>query len=920
MGTFCRHCGARLTQPLAKFCATCGKPQAVDSEMVVEQTAVSAKLIVQQIGRPPQTYPLGQQPIIIGRDPSSQICIDEPFISRRHAQLTPQGISYQLSDLDSTNGLTVNGYPVKSHSLQDGEIVRIGDQQGNSISLTFEQANGQQKRPYTGTMRLGQLQIGQQTTITIGRDPANILHLDHPTISRFHAEVRHTPTGPTIRDLGSANYTIVNGQTIRRPLPLHDGDVVQIGPYKLVYNQGRLDQFGTRSYRIDACELNRIVTVGNVIDTILQRRMQKQILNGVSLSIQPKEFVALVGGSGAGKSTLMKALSGFEPAMGQVLVNGDDLYTNMPTYRTVLGYVPQDDIIHHHLTVRSALTYAAQLRLPDASEQDIETRITKVLKEVELSNHLDKRVDQLSGGQRKRVSIASELLAEPGLFYLDEPTSGLDPGLEKKMMYNLRQLADAGRTIVLVTHATANIDQCTQVAFLGVGGYLAYYGPPHEARDFFGATDFADIYTRLSEEQPVDPATLPLQWQSAYQEMVAAGKTPTPAEFWAACFKQSPQYKTYVEDRSAQVPPPAPPQNQIKKSPERQRADLIKQFTILARRYFELISRDAISLGVLIAAMPVIAVLLLAMTGPSDMRGLEPGRHKDGDGCPRQMASSDAGTIYEFIQCDLEEAKNERRDGPFQGMYVVVGDTQRLLFVMALAPTLLGIFAASYEITKEAPIYQRERLVNLKIWPYLLSKTSVLTIFALVQCLLFLLVIGFRIDFPREGIFLPSGLEMYVTLVLATVASLSLGLLISAAVPSREIVIYIILVVLFIQILFSGAIFGIPKGARWLSWLTITRWSLEGLGSTADMERLRDMGGGCIEPEGLEDTPEDRRFPEADEFCEAGQTYLPPQYEFHINYRSSFWHLATVWLILLGFAAGFHGLAYVMQKRKDILK
>ena len=187
-----------------------------------------------------------------------------------------------------------------------------------------------------------------------------------------------------------------------------------------------------------------------------------------------------------------------------MLVNGDDLYRHFDLYRTMVGYVPQDDIIHRDLTVINALRYAAQLRLPpDTSAEEIEQRIDKVLEQVEMVGQKEQVVSSLSGGQRKRVSIAAELLAEPNLFFLDEPTSGLDPGLEKKMMHTLRRLADGGRTIVLVTHATANIVQCDHVCFLSQGR-MVYFGPPEEALDYFGVTsgDFADIYAQLDDPDP----------------------------------------------------------------------------------------------------------------------------------------------------------------------------------------------------------------------------------------------------------------------------------------------------------------------------------------------------------------------------------------------------------------------------------
>src|SRR5205085_8747402 len=295
----------------------------------------------------------------------------------------------------------------------------------------------------------------------------------------------------TLRDIGSTNGTFVNGQRISQHT-LVPGDVIQIGAFKLVYDGDSLDQYDQRgALRIDARNLSRMVASG---------RASRLILKDVSLSIEPREFVALVGGSGTGKSTLMNALSGYAQATGgHVLVNGDDYYRNFDAYRTVLGYVPQDDIIHRTLPVDRALRYAAQLRLPaDTAGAEIGQRITRVLDDVEMTPHRDKLVENLSGGQRKRVSIGAELLADPSLFFLDEPTSGLDPGLEKKMMYTLRRLADSGRTVILVTHATANITQCDHVAFMS-DGRMVFFGPPAEALPFFNVTsgDFADIYTKL---------------------------------------------------------------------------------------------------------------------------------------------------------------------------------------------------------------------------------------------------------------------------------------------------------------------------------------------------------------------------------------------------------------------------------------
>src|SRR5947209_11724316 len=231
----------------------------------------------------------------------------------------------------------------------------------------------------------------------------------------------------------------------------------------------------------------------------------------------------------------MDALNGLRIAQGgTVFYNGVDYYHNLAAFSTQLGYVPQDDIVHRELTVERALYYAAKLRLPsDFTKEQIQWRIDEVLEDVEMTDRRGLLVSKLSGGQRKRVSIALELLANPGVFFLDEPTSGLDPGLDRKMMALLRQLADRGRTIILVTHATNNINTCDYVCFLCRGGRLAYYGPPEEAKKFFGKTDFSEIYSALepTEENPKIPEEAEARFKASadYRRYVAGPLNQSPA-------------------------------------------------------------------------------------------------------------------------------------------------------------------------------------------------------------------------------------------------------------------------------------------------------------------------------------------------------------------------------------------------------
>lgn len=918
MPNICPHCGGAIQRAGAAFCPACGQslpraaavpyspPPAPQGPSAGPPTVAgaamftpAAHLVIQEPGQPQRAVALTGACATVGRDPACTIVIQNPAVSRHHAEIDLVGREYRVRDLGSTNGTSVNGRPLsdpQGQRLADNDIIRIGDQRGNTVGLTFRtQSPG---LAASARIDMGPLNLQGVAAYTMGRDPASNLHLAHPSVSRHHARVEPGPGGGYIlRDLGSANGTFVNGALLRGAArPLQPGDIIQIGPYKIEYGAAGLTQYApTGNYRLDGLRLTRSIRVAPALtDRLLHgaHDAHKLILNDVSISIYPKEFVALVGGSGAGKSTLMNALSGFIPAEGQVLVNGDDLYTNFAAYRSTLGYVPQDDIIHGQLPARVALTYVARLRLPDATDAEISQRVNDALAQVEMTEHADKPVNRLSGGQRKRVSIAAELLADPGLFFLDEPTSGLDPGLEKKMMYTLRRLADSGRTIILVTHATANIDQCTHVAFMA-DGRLCYFGPPADAKKFFNANDFSDIYTRLS--QPLDPVNNPPPpgWS------LAPGQKGSASEAWEQCFRASADYQQFVRQRSQAAAGGAPAQ---RRPAPRQKVSTLQQYAVLTRRYFELIRRDRLSLFILLAVMPIIGILLLMMANTNDLIGKPPDQVRT--------------EVQQEISDSRDDEDPDANDERFQGSYAVAGSAQKILFMLALASSLLGTFAAAYEIVKEEPIYRRERMVNLEILPYLLSKFTVLGGFALVQCLLLLTIIGSKVTLPGEGLFAAGKVEMYLTLVFAALAGVALGLFVSALVRASSAVIYVVLLILFVQIMFAGAIFELPAATKPISYMTPTRWALEALGSTTNMEQLRDMEATCIE---FEDQRVRRMFNDANAPCDEGQMRQLMSYTFNVDYRHAKGPLLLRWIVLLLFPAALIALTWYVQKRKDVV-
>ena len=890
MTSNCPHCGKPLSRPDVSFCPNCGTP--LKGEASRTATTVHggslAKIVVQIPDEESREEFLSKPETTVGRRRTNSIQILFPTVSGEHAKLDLTRQGHTLTDLNSTNGSYVNGRrlkPFEPHLLASNDIIRFSDTLGNSVRLTYIAPSLFSEIGDSDISKTFKLEADISY---IGRNPDVAIYLKHPAVSWYHSKIVRRAEGQyTIQDLSSSNGTFINGLQLRqrREHVLERGDVVQVGPYNLVY-QGA-DSFipfsAERNFRLEVVDLEKTFYATNLLG-FQDKTRPKTILRNLNLVINPREFVALVGGSGTGKSTLIKAISGLSRATaGTVLVNGDNLYDNFNLYRSMMGYVPQDDIIHWGIEVRRALHYSARLRLPDAGMSEIEGRIDEVLAKVGLTAQAHTMVRDLSGGQRKRVSIAAELLAEPWIFFLDEPTSGLDPGLEKLMMDTLRQLADEGRTIVLVTHATSNImNNCDQVAFLARGGALPYFGPPDEATKFFNVDNFPDIYTRLSQTFSFehDP-TVPPEIKPAYDNFVDAHPAPpengaaveVPAgPLWADYYRRSSIHQTYIANR--QTGEVARPLAASVGGTAAGLKDQAKQFKVLAERYLDLIKHDSISLGILLAVMPIIGLFLLLI----------------GDGAA--LVGNTSSEILAILEAE--------------GAYGIVTKAQTLFFMMALAANMLGVFAAAYEIVKERAIYGRERMINLEILPYFTSKFVVLGVFMVLQALLLLIVLAFKVKFPASGAIMWAPLEYYFTLIFTALASVALGLFISALAKTRDTVIYLVLLALFVQIVFSGAIFELSPVAQPLSFLTITRWSLEALGASTDMDALNSLGQVRVEREvdigrGIQKVVED----------------VPATVSFYVNYTHSALALFSRWIFLIAHTLLWSSLSVWLIKRKD---
>jgi len=894
----CPRCGVPV-QPNVAFCPSCGLKLGGEAggEATVNAEAIQ-QIMVQNMEGGADKYSLTKESTRVGRASDNDVIVKSKLVSNHHLQIDVKGGKVTVMDLASTNGTMVNGNritPRESFPLHAGDVIRVGDLNGNSVQITYGSGQEGVRSHSAGVLDLGKL--ARQPSVLIGRASGCDLPMPHPSVSKHHAMIFRQNNALFIKDMGSTNGTYVNGQRVEQA-PLNNGDVVQIGPFQLVYDSRQQNLAGSRKlgHRLDGLRLIRKVKGGFTI------------LNDVSVSIQSSEFVALVGGSGAGKSTLMKALNGYEPATnGQLLIDGLDLYSRLDLLRTEMGYVPQDDIIHRELPVRLALWYAAKLRLPDASEQEIQKTIADALKAVEMSEHQNKRVKDLSGGQRKRVSIACELLAQPTLFFLDEPTSGLDPGLEKKMMYDLKRLADQGRTIVLVTHATSNIDQCDYVAFMAKGR-LAYYGPPQEAPTFFEAYDFADIYQKLSAD--IDPAhglqPIP-ELQADYQAYAAANKAGkvTAGVIWAEKFRKSESYQKYVTAKQANIHASRQPNVSLAQRRRRGFAPFrfLQQMYYLARRQVDLIRHDVRTLMILLAMLPMLG-LLFGFVSSNYMLTGKGWANKDNT----EFTVNSAADVEKVLKDDLKGKPKDTTNS-----YTPLQAASTLVAMLALALTQAGTFAASYEIVKERPIYTRERAVNLSAWAYVLSKVIVLSLFAIIQVAGLLFLLSFFVDLNVPGIIFTdfSILEIYISLYLAILSSIALGLLISSLVPTSDVVLYIILAQLFVQIVLTGALF--PLDPNLLSYATPGYWATDAMSSIVNLPELDNKGLSCIRIDVPQfDEVGNQTGTTADTQCSSAKSGL----SILKFYKHDADHMITSWIAMGGLTVMFTLLTIIIQARK----
>ena len=683
-----------------------------------------------------------------------------------------------------------------------------------------------QQRTFFGSINLEDAGIRQAI---IGRLPTCDIVMPYAQLSGRHASVmRGTDGSLLITDLGSTNGTYVGGQRIppNQAVRIMPGDRIFVGPYPLVVD---VEGDAIRAY----VDHERSEWTGNLVeiealDLLVQvpdrehRGRQKVLLDHITFKARPGDLIALMGPSGAGKTTLLTVLNGYlRPSGGEVRVNGENLYAVYDALRGSIGYVPQDDIVHPELTVWEAIKYSAQFRLPsDYSEEEIDRRVEQTVRDLGLEQvkHLEigrpeRKV--LSGGQRKRVNIALELVTDPAIMFLDEPTSGLAADDTVALIDLLAGLAKkTGKTIIVTIHQPAReeYEKFNLALIMGYGGVPVYFGPSgRESYDFFGryvATRGAkidnprDMFDLLRQREDEFIGTK--QFPDRPSARLAASKA------WRAEFFRN-DNATYRKMYSGSRQPGTPGGN---RPAPRRSVPWLRQFRLLLERYAIVKQRDRAGLAIMLLQAPIIGGLLaLVFTHPPRAPNMW---------CRLHLERMENTARHAGHALDTACATNPSR-------FPEVADFGGAIFFLAVAAIWFGTSNAGREIVAEQAIYRRERMVNLSIVNYVMSKFVMLTLLSIVQCTVLLGIV-----YPAIGLgggswhsFLP----MLGMLVITAMCAVAIGLLLSTVVVSTEAAMALTPIALIPQVVLGGRLVTMTtKG--WLKAvmsLIPARWSFEGV-------------------------------------------------------------------------------------------
>ncbi len=736
----------------------------------------------------------------IGRAPDNDLVISAPQVSAYHAEVWQEQGQWRLRDLGSTNGTFLNQReerltPHTPHPLGLSDILFLGSYRLPLSRVIEHRAERNEQKSIVLS--------AHKERLTLGRAPENDIVLDSPTVSRHHAELVRQHQGWVLRDLHSANGTFVNGERITER-PINTDEPISLGSYVI-----RIDPEAGRVHREYQGEI--MLCAEGISVTVPDTRAPGHaltILDDVSFTAYPTEVIGIMGPSGAGKTTLLMALNGYLlPTRGQSLINNLDLYRHYNSFRGNIGYVPQDDIIHKELTVYESLYYTARLRLPpDTGKDEIVQRIDAILDELGIADARDviigsPLVKGISGGQRKRVNLAQELLTQPSLLFLDEPTSGLASSDTRSVMALLRRLANAGRSVILTIHQPSlEVYQDMDNVLYLARGKLVYYGPAFpDAITFFNPQLDPDSPEGRQALSTPDSAMAPLAADNVGPEAL------TKLDHRREHYRASKYHRAYVEERRDGQ---STVQLRASQKEKLERRFGLRQWWTLTCRNTLIKRKDRTNLLILLLQAPIIGIIIAAVFGFANTQVPSPN-----------------DTLSPFFD--------------FMGNHAQEGVHAAAIFMLVASAVWFGTSNSAREIVAELAIYRRERMVNLKIPSYVLAKFAVLAALSLIQCAVLLGIVH-----PLIGLSGPFPL-MLLLLTLCAWAGLGIGLSLSAMVRSTEAAVALVPLLLIPQLVLGGLIVPLadfddgiaPATVRTVSGLMVARWAFEALLHTEDAHR-----------------------------------------------------------------------------------
>ncbi len=437
--------------------------------------------------------------VVVGRAKDAQLSVNNNLVSSQHAQLLYDANGdLHVIDLNSTNGTFLNERklePGVPYQIRACDVLRLAGDKGVKLVFNPDEYSSVVKDRKSSADSTGENnfsttnileKFASKRLIIVGRNPDCDVFLAHQSISRQHASIEKKGLDDfVITDLNSTNGTFVNGRRVNGSMKIGQNDTIIIGRFQLSLS-GKVR------------DLSREVSIRT-------ERVVKQFENGkiglheCSFEIPAKTLLAVMGPSGCGKSTLLKALNGDSPpTSGRVFISGLELNDHYDYIKTQIGYVPQDDIVHRELTVEQSLFYAAKLRLEHSDSNFIKQKIEQVLKDLNIQHIRHNLVGKISGGQRKRVSIAVEILTDPLILFLDEPTSPLDPQTIEEFLGILKNLSEKGTTVIMVTHKPEDLNYMDSVIFMAEGGHMVFQGETRNYLQHFKVEDTIKVYSQLA--------------------------------------------------------------------------------------------------------------------------------------------------------------------------------------------------------------------------------------------------------------------------------------------------------------------------------------------------------------------------------------------------------------------------------------